>query len=176
MIKKYICKIATLEELTKKADYEINRHQGNMMWEEFKNRAIKNFNEGNTITYIGILDNEIICEATAIINENGFIGDIEDITGLLVEGRAYLSGFRTNKEYEGQGYFSKLFHYMEKDLKEKGYTSLSLGVSPEEKRNCLIYEKWGFTNFIKTTTETYPPKDENSKPMTETANYYYKNI
>jgi len=32
---------------------------------------------------------------------------------------AYLAAFRTNKEYEGKGFFSKLYKFMENDLKEK---------------------------------------------------------
>lgn len=172
----YTCKIATLDELISKADYEINRHPGNNIWVIFKERAIRNFNEGNTITYIGILDDNIICEATAIIKEDGFKGDINHPEGLLSDTLVYLSGFRTNKEYEGQGYFSRLFRFMETDLKIKGYNQMCLGVEPCEVRNMQIYFNWGFTNYIKTTIEYLPPKDKESKPQEEIINYYYKDI
>ena len=36
----------------------------------------------------------------------------------------YLSAFRTRKEYQGKGYFSKLYKFMEDDLKSRGYTTL----------------------------------------------------
>lgn len=52
---------------------------------------------------------------------------------------AYLAAFRTNKEYEGKGYFSKLFKFAENNLKERGYKELSLGVGPEVVRNMEIY-------------------------------------
>ena len=67
-----------------------------------------------------------------------------------------LCAFRTNLEYRGQGYFSKLMHFMLKDLKKKGYTKAVVGVEPEEKLNREIYHHWGFTEHVSTGTETYP--------------------
>lgn len=168
MAENYICKIANLEELKRKAEYEINRHPGNPLWVEFKEHAIKNFNQGNSILYIGILNNEIICEATAIIKEEGFVGDIDDPSNLLSNEQVYLSGFRTNKPFEGQGYFSKLLKFMECDLKNRGYKKMALGVEPCLVRNIQLYFHWGFTNYIKTIVEG-----------NETQNvfiYYYKDI
>lgn len=66
---------------------------------------------------------------------------------------AYLAAFRTNKEYEGQGYFSKLYNYVENDLKQRGYKELSLGVGPEEVRNIEIYFHLGYRTYIKTLVE-----------------------
>lgn len=172
----YICKKANLEELIQKADYEIARHPNNHMWVVFKERAIKNFKNGNTILYIGILNNEIICEATAVIKKEGLVGDIHNPEGLLENDMVYLSGFRTNKEYEGKGYFSKLFQYLTKDLKNSGYRKVSIGVEPSEIRNIQIYFKWGFINYIKTTIEHLPAKDENSNQLEEIVNFYYKKL
>ena len=36
---------------------------------------------------------------------------------LVGNNKAYLTVFRTNKEYENKGYFSKLYKFMEEDLK-----------------------------------------------------------
>ena len=66
---------------------------------------------------------------------------------------AYLAAFRTNKEYEGKGYFSKLYRFVESDLKERGYTELSLGVGPKAVRNIEIYFHLGFREYIKTLIE-----------------------
>lgn len=66
---------------------------------------------------------------------------------------AYLAAFRTNKEYERKGYFSKLYKFVEKDLLERGYTELSLGVGPEEVRNIEIYFHLGYRDYIKTVNE-----------------------
>ena len=74
----YICKIATKEELLKRWDYLLTIHPGNNSWCVYKQNAIRNFEEGNTISYLGFLNNEIICELTAYIKNEAFIGDISD--------------------------------------------------------------------------------------------------
>ena len=150
---KYICKIASREELEKRWNYLIEIHSVNNIWEKFKYNALNNFDNDNTISYVGILDGEIICELTAYINEEAFIDDIDDYEDLLNDNRCYLAAFRTNKEHEGNGYFSLLFDYVVDDLKSRGYSELSLGVSPSEVRNMEIYFHLGFRDYIKSTTQ-----------------------
>ena len=172
----YICKIATLDEIIKRMDYLIEIHPNNNIWVVAKENAVRGYNEGSKLMYIGLLNDEIICEATAYINESAFVGDIKETANLLSDDRAYLSAFRTNKEHQGKGYFSELYKYMENDLKKRNYIELSLGVEPCEVKNMQIYFKYGFTNYIKTTIEYLPAIDENSKPKEEIINYYYKRI
>ena len=154
-----ICKIATREELIKRWDYLIEIHPGKDIWKSFRDNALRNFDDESTISYLGFLDDEIICELTAYIKPSAFVGDISDPSGLLNSDMAYLAAFRTNKEYEGQGYFSKLFRFAENDLKEKGYSELSLGVGPDAVRNMEIYFHYGFREYIKTTIEYDPEED-----------------
>ena len=149
----FICKIASREELLKRWDYLIEIHPENHKWVKFKEKALKHFDENSTISYLGFLNNEIICEITAYIKNSAFIGDISDSSGLLSDSMAYLAAFRTNKEYEGQGYFSQLYRFVENDLKERGYTELSLGVGPKAVRNMEIYFHLGFREYIKTLIE-----------------------
>jgi len=149
----FICKIATREELLKRWEYLIEIHPGKNDWITYRENAIRNFDNRSTISYLGFLNNEIICEATAYIAPSAFEGDISDSSKLLNDNMAYLAAFRTNKEYEGKGYFRKLYDFMEKDLKEKGYTELCLGVGPEAVRNIKIYFHLGFTEYIKTLIE-----------------------
>ncbi len=59
---------------------------------------------------------------------------------------------------------------MENDLKQKGFTTLTLGVEPSETRNIQIYFNWGFVNYIKTSYERYPNGDE------ILVNYYKKEL
>lgn len=172
----YICKLATLDEVINKANEEVKKHPNNKMWEIFKERAINNFKNKNTLVYVGVLNDEIICEATSFIKEDGMREEVNNLDGLLSKNMVYLSGFRTNKEFEGQGYFSKLFKYMENDLREKGYNKMCLGVEPCEVRNMQIYFKWGFTNYIKTNIEYLPSEDGKQKGRQEIVNYYYKEI
>ena len=80
---------------------------------------MKSFNKSLEV-YYGILNGEIISEATAMLSNL----DVKDSTGLVDETTAYLSAFRTRKEYQGKGYFSKLYKFMEDDLKSRGYTTL----------------------------------------------------
>ena len=162
----YVCKIAKRDEIVKKCDYEIKNHPKDNNWKVFKEQALDNYDKKIIINYIGLLDNEIICEATAVIDKS----IVQNSDDLVDEETVYLSGFRTNKEYQEQGYFSKLFKYMVNDLKKRGYTRLTLGVEPEELTNKAIYTKYGFTNFIKTSEEEYP---DGTKITVE---YYYKDI
>lgn len=149
----FICKIATREELLKRWEYLVEIHSGNKDWIVYKENALRNFDNKNTISYLGFLNDKIICEATAYIKEEAFIGDISDPTNLLSDSMCYLAAFRTNKEYEGQGFFSQLYKFMENDLIKKGYKELSLGVSPKEVRNIEIYFHLGFRVYIKTFIE-----------------------
>lgn len=149
----YICKIPTIEEMNAKWDYEIahsGEDRGN--WVIWKKENIARFKRGDIIPYYGILGGEIICEATAIVAPSA----VQNNEGLVGDSTAYLSAFRTISEYQGEGYFSALFRYMVNDLKARGFTRLTLGVEPGEVTNRQIYAHFGFTEYIKSATETYP--------------------
>ena len=115
---KYICKIATLEEMQQNWNYLIEIHPNNNAWKIYKEESIKNMKEKNTIVYYGILNGVIISEATA------FIANTDNTNNFVNEYTSYLSAFRTRKEYQGKGYFSRLYKYMEDDLKKRGYAKL----------------------------------------------------
>ena len=117
-VSEYICKIAILEEMEQNWNYLIEIHPNNNAWKIYKEEAIKNMKEQNTIVYYGILNGTIISEATA------FISNTDDTNELVNEDTSYLSAFRTRKEYQGKGYFSKLYNFMENDLKNRDYTKL----------------------------------------------------
>ncbi len=117
-VSEYICKIATIEEMEQNWNYLIEINPNNYAWKIYKEEAIKNMKEKNTIVYYGILNGTIISEATA------FISNTDDTNELVNEHTSYLSAFRTRKEYQGKCYFSKLYKFMENDLKNRGYTKL----------------------------------------------------
>lgn len=162
----YKCKIANEKEMNRKWDYEIANHEDKDNWIIWKEKAIKCFKYGAQIPYYGILDGKIICEATASLTPD----IVQNGEGLVDDNTAYLTAFRTIKEYQGHGYFSKLFKYMINDLKSRGYTKVTIGVEPTELKNKAIYQKYGFTNLIKTGIEEYP---DGTKTEVE---YYYKNL
>ena len=162
----YKCVIANKELIIKKWDEEIRKHNNSKIWIDFKEESLRNL-DTRTI-YMGILDGEIITECTAITSDDD--SDMQNKDNLIGKNKAYLTAFRINKEYENKGYFSKLYKFMEDDLKRKGFTSLTLGVEPSEVRNMMIYFNWGFINYIKSDYEYYP---NNEKIL---VNYYEKTL
>ena len=164
----FTCKIAPLSDIKKRWDTLIKNHPNNPNWSIWKNDTIINNKNNYRISYYGYLDGEIISEATVIISPLDTA--ISNSEKLISKDMAYLTGFRTDSKYQNKGYFSKLYKFMEEDLKNRGFTKLSLGVEPQEVKNMMIYFKYGFTNYIKTATETYPT----GKIIT--VNYYYKEI
>ena len=152
-MEKYVCKIATLEDIIKKHDYEIEKAvEDKSNWIIWKEKAIEKYNKGLSITYMGLLNDEIICECTAAINPT----IVQNAEGLVNDKTAYLFAFRTNEEYQGKGYFSILFKFMINDLISRGYEKVTLGVESEEEKNKAIYNKYGFTEHIKDAQEIYP--------------------
>ena len=163
----YVCKIATLEDIVKKYDYEIEQSiEDKNNWITWKKNAIEKYNKGLSITYIGILSGEIICECSAAVNPS----IVQNSEELINDKTAYLYAFRTIDKYQDKGYFSILFKYMIEDLISKGYEKVTLGVEPEEEKNKAIYNKYGFTEHIKDAQEIYP------NGTTINVEYYSKNL
>ena len=134
----YLCKIASPDEMQRKWAYEIDRNvsdRGN--WILWRETALANFREGRAIPYYGILDGEIICEATAVIDPE----PARRSRGLVDEQTAYLEAFRTNEPFMGQGYFSR---------------RVTLGVETNDMKNKAIYTHYGFTGYLTTEQERYP--------------------
>lgn len=126
-MKDYSCKIASIDEMEIKWNYEIGKHK-NSNWIIWKS------------------------EATAMLDKTA----VQNSDGLVDDKTAYLCAFRTIKKYQGKGYFSKLFRFMIDDLKSKGYKKVTLGVEPNETENLKIYKHLGFKEFLKSARETYP--------------------
>jgi hypothetical protein len=149
----YLCKIASLEEVNRKWDYEIEHNINDARnWIIWKSHFLENFKNDYIIPYYGILDGNIICEATAMLNSEV----VQNSEGLVGNGVVYLSAFRTIEEYQGKGYFSKLMKFMLNDLKQRGIVRVTLGVEPAEETNKKIYAHYGFNEYIKSATEVYP--------------------
>lgn len=153
MAHEYRCKVADRLELERKWKTllaEAGEDRAN--WAVWKESAIRRAAAGETLPYYGILDGEIICEATACLCAK----NVQNAEGLVDEKTAYLCAFRTVDAYRGRGYFSKLLHWLMDDLKRRGYRAVTLGVEPEEAQNRQIYAHYGFDEYIKTATERYP--------------------
>lgn len=162
----YKCVIGDEKLVSQKLDYEIKIHNNSMKWIKFKEITLNNLD--NRIIYLGMVDDIIICEATAVINKLDY--EVKNKSKFVNEDTVYLCAFRTNKEYQNKGYFSRLYKFMENDLKKRGIKKLILGVEPSEVRNMMIYFKYGFVNYINSYMEKYPNGEK------YLVNYYYKNI
>lgn len=151
----FVCKIASVDEMECKWNYEIKKNKG-PNWQIWKTESIERVRNGQSIAYYGILNGKIICEATAMLDEN----IIQNSDGLVDDKTAYLCAFRTIEKYQGKGYFSKLFRFMIDDLKSRGYEKVTLGVEPTETENLKIYQHLGFNKHIKSAKEIYPDGTE----------------
>lgn len=150
-MKDCIYKIATVDEMEAKWNYEIKKHK-NSNWKIWKAESIERVRNGQSIVYYGILNGKIICEATAMLDN----GIVQNSDGLVDEKTVYLCAFRTIEKYQSKGFFSTLFRFMINDLKSKDYEKVTLGVEPTETENLKIYQHLGFNEFIKSAQETYP--------------------
>ena len=161
MREQYVCKVASPDEMERKWDYEISRHTDDREnWIIWKTEAKDNFREGKAIPYYGILDGEIICEATAVIHPDA----AQNSEGLIDDRTAYLCAFRIRKEYRGQGLGSKLMQTVLADLKSAGFRHVTIGVGPDEEQNVRLYHRLGFTSKIKDCYTDPCAMDKNMKP------------
>ncbi|MCH5320988.1 MAG: GNAT family N-acetyltransferase [Eubacterium sp.] len=147
----YVCKIATIDEMETKWNYEIKKNKGSN-WKIWKAEAIERVKNNQSIAYYGILNGKIICETTAMLDKN----IVQNYEGLVDDKTIYLCAFRTIEKYQGKGHFSELFHFMINDLKSRGYEKVTLGVEPEETKSLKIYKHLGFNEIIKSAQEVYP--------------------
>ena len=148
----YICKIATKEEKLKQLEYDKSINPGEEEnWDKWI-EEFKNIPDGHRITYFGILNGEVISEASAGLKKDTF----QNTDGLIDDTTAYLFAFRTKKEYQKKGYFTPLFKFMLEDLKKRGYKKVTLGVEPEEIENKARYNHYGFIEHIKDAQEVEP--------------------
>lgn len=149
---KFVCKIATRDEILKRFDYEISINSSEkenwLVWKQ----EFMNMPEWKRISYFGFLDDIVICEATAAL-----FGDACQNMEDLIDGKtAYLFAFRTDKEFRWQWYFSQLFRFMIDDLKSRWYEQVILWVEPAELENKKIYFHYGFNELVKTDVEKNP--------------------
>ena len=103
-------------------------------------------------------------------------GDRINDDELVNKKTAFLSSFKINKNYERSSFLTILYKYMENDLKEKGYTRLTLGVEPRNVKKMKLFFSWGFDSFLKTAYEEYPSKTNFGELERIIINYYYKDI
>ena len=151
-MEQYICKIANLDEMRLKWQSEIERNADDPNWSIWRDEALQNAQMGAWLPYYGILNGEIIAEATAVPN----VLYMQNGKAISAEGTAYLFAFRTVEARQGMGWFGKLLRYMLSDLKARGIRHAVVGVEPSEIRNMQMYFHFGFTEYVGYGQDTYP--------------------
>ena len=74
-VDRYVCKIASMEEVNEKWDTLVREHPDDPNWAVWKKDIIAEISAGGEIPYYGILDGEIICEAYAVPNYTPGVDD-----------------------------------------------------------------------------------------------------
>lgn len=138
---------ANREQLEKVWDFNIANHPGDSRWVRWKERNIREYEEGKISTYLVLVDGQPIGEGSLLWNEHCYA--VKNRLQLAKDGEiCNLNGLRIIKPYEGQGHISKLFKVMEQDAKDRGYQAITIGVEEEEKRNYAIYTHLGYTELV----------------------------
>ena len=166
-------RLATIKDLEEKWNYEIKNHPNDNRWKIWKDVAMFNVLNGFRLCFCGLLNGEIIAEATAVISKGDTGLENKDF---VTDDTVYLEAFRVNKNYRGKGYFSKLYKFMEDYLLDKGFNKLILGVEPSETVNLEIYKHYGYTQFIAERVEKYPPQNADGEEKEYLVHYYMKTL
>lgn len=149
----YVMKTASIEELEKIFDKKIAADPANEHIIAQKKRRMTDARNKTKLFFFGYLCGEMVTEANATISPDDV--HTQNIDKIMNEKTAYLSAFVTKEAYRGKGYFSKLYHFMEKELRKLGFEYLTLGVESDDAQNKARYHNWGYTELIYKGTEEF---------------------
>lgn len=137
---------ASIEDLNRIWDKDIQDNQGDGRYIAWKNDFIKANIENNIATFVAI-DKEPVGQISLVINPN----NLRSVNNKLLANKkdvANMATFRIEKSYEGQGHISKLVKLTEDYAKSKGITKLTIGVEAKEARTLGIYLHWGYNKLV----------------------------
>ena len=147
-------RIATIDDLNKLWDYDINRHTGEerKQWKRWKIQYLEYNKNGDATTFVVLDEDTPIGQITILFSPK--CSAVKD-RPMLCDGKiiANMNAFRIKKEYEGQGHISKLVKLAEQYAKNKGIEYLTIGSEAKESRNLAIYLHFGYTKFITSFVE-----------------------
>lgn len=149
---------ATLEDLDRIWDKDIQRHNNSPTWSGWKIGAIEANVKKQSQTFVAVTDDgEPVGQITVIMSkERPAVKD----KPLLCDGKtsANMNCFRIDKEYEGQGHISKLVKMGEEYAKEKGFKIITIGSEAKESRNLAIYLHMGYNQFLMSEMDREEPE------------------
>ncbi len=147
-------RLATYKELNNWWDNAIKKHPDDNAYVVWKKSFVKENVNGKRKTFYAIDNGKIVGQCTLLLES-------EDKT-MTGNNRA----LEIIPSYRNKGLATKIFNVIEQYAKNIKIKELTIGVEPSEIRNMQIYFHWGFTHYLQTITETYPPK--NSETLGET--------
>lgn len=145
-------RLATLQDLEAIWNKNIADNPEDNRWVHWKEEYIAYNRTGMAQTYVVVCEGEPVGECTLILSPecNAVRGRLELADGEKI---ANINALRIAKEYEGQGYVSKLMACVEEAAKTQNIQALTIGVEAKETRNLGIYLHWGYDTFVMSETE-----------------------
>lgn len=144
--------IAVAEELENWWNDAIARHPNDNAYVVWKECFLRENASGERKTFFAFDGKKVVGQCTLLLKSEDKV-----MTG---NGRAELIKLEIIPSLRGKGLATKIYSTVKEYAKSIGIKELTIGVEPCEVRNIQIYFHWGFTNYLQTITETYPPKDE----------------
>ena len=140
-------RLATLSDLNKIWDKNIQKHPDDLRWVKWKEEYI-NYNKNNEAkTFVVVKNNEPIGEMTLVLRDSVKAVRNKDYLCNNTD-TANMNAFRIEKAYEGQGHISKLHKLVEDYAKTLGIKKLTIGVDANETRNIAIYLHFGYNKYV----------------------------
>lgn len=161
-------RIATVSEIENWWNEKIDRAPLNNAYKVWKECFVSENVNGKRKTFFVFDNGKYVGQGTLLI-----WGDDKDLTD---HDRAEIIKLEINEEYRNKGIATLIYNKIEEYARELDIQYLTIGVEPCEIRNMQIYFHWGFTNFIKVITETYPPETQGEEGETITVLCYSKEI
>ena len=167
-MKEYICKIASIDEVITKWNYEIRkqkRKQKKSALELVKNNAVENIKNGQAVIYYGKLNDKIICQATAMFDED----IIQNSDGLVGTQTVYLCNFSTDKKHQGKGYGFETCQVLINKLFEKtDYEYIAYNAYKYNKASIALAKKLGASYIgCKSTFDMLKKSEVSNETKTE---------
>ena len=138
---------ATLEDLEKIWNKDIQDNLDDNRYIRWKEEFIKANKKNNLVTFVVLNDDDPVGQVSIVLNKNNIKVECRD---MLCDGKdtAYLSTFRIEKPFEGQGHISKLVKLAENYARVINIKYLTIGSEAKESRNLAIYLHFGYNEFI----------------------------
>lgn len=138
---------ATMAEIRLLWEKNIARNPGDERWITWRDNNLACNADGSMQTFAAIIDGEPVGEGTLIYSADCMqLGGHTELADSIRT--ANIDGLRIEKQYEGQGHISRMVRVMEEAARQRGITTMTIGVEASETRNLAIYLHWGYRRLV----------------------------